>query len=329
MIARIGPVPRAPVIDLEGLGSIAVAGVDFDQARWPAGVTLEQAFSAYLREHVALKPKTEKRIRNDIKRASQSAREAFRILDPQTEIESLTRNDGRTYAQQRMAEGVVAASARRELSVISAAMLHAKKEGRVAKISALWKPEPAAARLMFLTRDEYQRLLKLPMSRRMRIFWLLAFGTGARAEAIEEATWDQIDWDARTIDYRKKGVVYKNKRRVVAPLNSRLVERLRGYYEIRDPADPYIIGRGNPRKNAFATTYHEASRCVKSLGIYKPGLARHVARHSYATWLLQERVPIAEVAALLGDQVSMIERHYGHLMAGDLHRAAAALERIG
>jgi hypothetical protein len=40
MIARIGPVPRAPVIDLEGLGSIAVAGVDFDQARWPAGVTL-------------------------------------------------------------------------------------------------------------------------------------------------------------------------------------------------------------------------------------------------------------------------------------------------
>jgi integrase len=313
-VVRIGNVSRTPVIELEGMGEVARVGEDFDQAPWPTGVTLEQSFSAYLREHVALKPKTPKRIANDLKRASQSARDAFRILDPQTLVESLTRNHGRIYSQQRTVDGVSGASARRELSVISAAIFHAKKEGRIATAPALWKPEPASPRVMFLTPEDYGRLMRLPMTRRMRIFWLLAFGTGARSEAIQELTWDRIDWERKVVDYRVPNTVYKNKRRVVAPLNSKLLERLRNFYELRDPSDPYVIGKGRPRTNAFATVYHEASRCIKALGIYKPGMARH----TFVTWLLQERVRIERVAQLIGDNVSMVERTYGHLAPEDL-----------
>lgn len=332
-VSRIGIVPRTPVIDLEGFAlpfeqQIAQLGADFVQAPWPEGVTILDGFRSYAVEHVALKDKPPKRIRNDLKRMGQAAMEAFRIFGPQKELEALTRNDGRTFAQVRMSEGVCAASARRELSVISAAALHAKKEGRVAKLASLWKPEPAEPRVMFLTVEQYRGLMALDLDRRTCLFFRLAFETGARSEAIEEAQWSQIDWEARTIEYRHAGVKYKNKRRVCSALNAKLVETLREAYQTRDPADPYIIGRGKPRKNAVATTYHSCVRAMKKLGIYKKGLARHVARHSFATWLIQARVPIAEVAAMLGDNVSMVEKHYSHLMPKDLHRAASILASI-
>jgi hypothetical protein len=76
-VVRIGIVSRTPVIELEGMGEVARVGEDFDQAPWPTGVTLEQSFSAYLREHVALKPKTPKRIANVLKRASHSSSRLF------------------------------------------------------------------------------------------------------------------------------------------------------------------------------------------------------------------------------------------------------------
>lgn len=59
--------------------------------------------------------------------------------------------------------------------------------------------------------------------------------------------------------------------------------------------------------------------------IRETGVARHVARHTYATWLLQARVPIAEVAALLGDSVLMVERVYSHIQPSDLFLAANAV----
>jgi integrase len=50
-----------------------------------------------------------------------------------------------------------------------------------------------------------------------QLFWLLAFGTGARTEAMLDLEWDRVDLVRRTIDYRVPGVVYKNKRRAVRP----------------------------------------------------------------------------------------------------------------
>jgi integrase len=191
-------------------------------------------------------------------------------------------------------------------------------------VEPMWLPEPATARPHWITREKYAELMeRVKMSERIRRFWLLAFGTGARSEAIEEATWDRFDRADRTIDYNVPGVIYKNKKRVVAPLNDQLFATFDALYSERTPGDPYIITRGRPRVNDFATTYHEANRCMHDLGVKKPGVARHIARHSFVTWLLRARVPIYEVALLVGDRVSMIEKVYSHVIPRDLRQAAA------
>lgn len=274
-------------------------------------MTIERAMRDYIHEHAIPRGL-------DVKRLTSTALDLFRIWGPETPVIDLTRGHGRTYTEQRMKEGVVGATVRRELTFAAAAMNHAHREGRVDKVPKLYKPDGSPPRLRFLTREEYRVLMAVKMPKRIRLFFLLAFGTGARAEAIEEATWERLDWNAHTLDYRVPGVIYRNKRRVVAPLNDDLYRRLRSYHESRDQDDPTIIGRGNPRRNAQATTYHGARKALAAIGIRETGVARHVARHTYATWLLQADVPIAKVAALLGDSVLMIERTYGHLQSTDL-----------
>lgn len=286
----------------------------------------------YVQEHTLTKRKPLDKLRRDAKRVGQTVNTLSQLVPLHADLtQAVTRNTGREYWALRQAQGVTSSSARRELTVLRTIMGHAKREGRIDSVPAIWVPDPSPARLMFLTPEQYAALMRLPMTRRTRLFWLLAFGTGARSEAIEELTWQRVDFARRTADYRVEGAVYKNKRRVVAPLNSRLVERLRNFYEIRDPSDPLVIGRGKPRKNAQATTYHECSRCIKALGIYKPGMARHVARHTFVTWLLQARVSTDRVAELIGDDPKMIRQVYGHLAPEDLmddtERVLRVLER--
>jgi integrase len=52
----------------------------------------------------------------------------------------------------------------------------------------------------------------------------------------------------------------------------------------------------------------------------------HILRHSRATHLLQDGVPIYDVARLLGDTVATVERVYGHHSADYL---AAAIDVAG
>jgi integrase len=52
----------------------------------------------------------------------------------------------------------------------------------------------------------------------------------------------------------------------------------------------------------------------------------HVSRHSFASWLVQDGVPLKTVAALLGHTSTvMIEWHYGHLSPD---QTAKAVERL-
>lgn len=272
----------------------------------------------YVGQHTLMKQKPPERLRRDAKRVAQTVATLSIVVPLDGDVMKINRGTGIEYTQLRLADGVSTASIRRELTVLGSILNHAVKWERLPKAPKIFKPETSAPRLMFLTREQHAELLRLPMSRRMKLFWMLAFGTGARSEAIEEATWDRINWTDRTLDYRVPGVLYKNKRRVVAPLNSKLFARLQHYYTIRDESDPYIIGRGKPRKNKVSTTYHEAARCMEAIGLTDDGIARHIARHTFATWLLQARVPLNRVAHLLGDKASMVESTYGHLAPSDL-----------
>lgn len=58
-------------------------------------------------------------------------------------------------------------------------------------------------------------------------------------------------------------------------------------------------------------------------------VAPHALRHSYASWLVQDGVPMREVQRLLGHTSITTTERYSHWAPGVTDRALAALERGG
>jgi integrase len=87
---------------------------------------------------------------------------------------------------------------------------------------------------------------------------------------------------------------------------------------------PFVVNRKGKRYSQ-GSLYHECKKDLAKIGIKERGVARHVARHTVATWMLRgdkERgippAPIHRVALMLGDTITMIERTYAHVLPTDL-----------
>lgn len=56
------------------------------------------------------------------------------------------------------------------------------------------------------------------------------------------------------------------------------------------------------------------------------GITAHTMRHTLASWLAQSDVQLLKIAAILGDTVETVSKHYAHLLPRDLDQA---INRIG
>lgn len=285
------------------------------------GLTLFGVMYDYLHEHAI--PSTA-----DARRASQGAWEWVKVLGPDFPVEKITRSDGRKVIEALRLRGLKPGSVKRVMSVGIAALHHAKKEGRLKEVPKFPKVAAGEPRVRWLSREEHRRIMNAPKPPRLHRFYVIAFATGARSEAIEQLTWDRVDFRNRTIDFRIPGKDHKNKRRAVVPISDSLLVRLEAMHAKR--TDEYVIGAGPSGRPT--TTYHHAKQLLRELGIDEHGVARHVARHTVASWMLQgdkERgippAPIQHVARMLGDTVAMIDKTYGHLSQEHLREASRML----
>ena len=150
----------------------------------------------------------------------------------------------------------------------------------------------------------------------MRAFVALGLMTAARAGAILDLTWDRVDLDRGIIDY---GPGHGNKRRAIVPCNDELTTLLRALKELAC-TDAVIERHGKPVraiKKGFAAACRRAGLS---------GVTPHIMRHSAATWLAMDDVPMREIARLLGDEEATVERVYAKHSPSYLRRAASALQ---
>ncbi len=264
----------------------------------PEVLMLGNAMQFYVREHLIADGRTHKRM-------TTIAKHAFRIWGPEMDVTKFDRAATRFYISARESEGAKGATIRRELALVQACLNHNVREERIKGVVRFVKPRQSAPRMRWLTREEYRQLMLQPMPHRIRMFLLMAFGTGARSEAIQELTWDRINWTAQTIDFRVPGVIYRNKRRVVAPIGDALFRRLEAAYA-RPGRDDFVIGAGG-------NTYRKVKALMRAIGINETGIARHVARHTFSSWLIQAGASYAKIGVLIGDSALQIEKTYGHM----------------
>ena len=198
-------------------------------------------------------------------------------------------------------------------------------EPRALKIVRL--PDASEPRDRWLTRAETERLRAAArqlrrgtrLSRGER-FLALALETGARKQAILDLTWDRVDFEIGVVHYDVPGRKKTKKRRTTVPMSSTLRAVLEQAAAERE-GDLVLDNKGA----IWATIQH----IVRAAGLAPPqkvgggrkpkasGIGPHTFRHTFATLLARDGVPLFKIAKLLGDTIATVERTYAKHAPGD------------
>jgi integrase len=125
-----------------------------------------------------------------------------------------------------------------------------------------------------------------------------------------------VDFKRGVIDY---GLGHGNKRRATVRLNKQALDALKAAKELA--CSEYLIEyHGRPLK----TVKKGFTAACKRAGIV--GVTPHILRHSGATWMALDGVPLSEIAAVLGDREATVERVYRKFTPEYQVRATDALQ---
>lgn len=185
-------------------------------------------------------------------------------------------------------------------------------------------PENSPPRHRWLRAEEITRLMTSVvewrtggrLSRVERFLWL-ALETAARLTAILQLTWDRVDFELNTITYNVPGRRITKKRRATVPISTALRPILLRAYAERDGD---LVCDYAAAKSVWRVVQAVAKHAKVA------GVSPHVMRHTAATHMLRNGVPIWRVAKILGDTVASVEKVYGHHVPDEL--AVAAVDSI-
>jgi len=223
--------------------------------------------------------------------------------------------DCRTYAKDRAKEKAAPSTIRQELSLLRACLNLRYGKGN----TNIWLPPASAPRTRFLTKEDAERLLEAVTTPHVRLFIILAISTGARAQAILEAEWSQIDFNTNTINFLPPGRDQTSKLRVTVPLNRRALAALTEAHAVAQ--SDRVIEYGS---RGIANIRWAIKRAAERSGV---PCSPHVFRHTAGVWMAQADVPMQKIAQYLGHSTSTVtERVYARYSPSFMKDAADALD---
>ena len=140
--------------------------------------------------------------------------------------------------------------------------------------------------------------------------------------ALLDLKWNRIDLERGIIRLHDPDRPKTNKTRAVVPMNQTARRALEQALE--GSTNDYVVSWGGGKLNSIKKAMKGAG---ERAGL--PWVTAHVFRHSAATWMAEEGVPMAEIAQFLGHADSRLtERIYARFSPKFLGKAAAALDFI-
>lgn len=220
-------------------------------------------------------------------------------------VSDISASSTRAYIAHRNA-GVCS---RRELAFLNAAIQHWKANHApmmaTPKIKLPAKPEP---RQDFMTRGQAARFLwKARRTPHLCRFFLIGWYTGSRRSVITGLKWSMVDLDSGVMRRKERNAVKTKKRSPPVKIGKRLLAHLRRWRRLDGGAVSYIVNfRG--KQIARPVSSWERIRIAAKLPEY---VTPHILRHSRATHMLAQGVPIWEAANYLGMSVKVLVDVYG------------------
>lgn len=267
-------------------------------------------------------------------------------LEPQwsdVAIGSITRQDVKDWIAQMKRDGVSDAHRQRIVHLFSASMNSAVDAEIIPAnpASRLKLVGSAPAQERYLTRDEYSAIrAQLPTVRDQLIADVLVH-TGMRWGEVAGLHIARLDLNRSTVrvvetfdETANKVKAYPKGRKVRdVPLTPDLVEAFDGHTAKGTCGIEHGTGRcvgtlaltaaeGGPLRNHnWANRVWRPAVTAAGVGHVRP----HDCRHTYASWLLQEGISLAEVGRLLGHVSAQTTQRYAHLAETPSAAVLAAL----
>lgn len=234
-------------------------------------------------------------------------------------FDGLTANDisreiCRRYAEDRRASGISDGTILRDLKILKAACSwHDSKHGGV-----FWYPQEPEPRDRHLSKEEVVNLIECAEAAHVKLFLELAYATAARAGALYDLTWLQVNLeDGGHIYLGRKA---NGKKRATVPLTKRLHAALEAAAKVRESSH-VLEYAGKPIKSV-RTGFEAACRRagIKSFRI-------HDMRHTAAVHMAGGGVPMEKIQQYLGhSNIGTTIRIYARYQPEHLRDAADALE---
>lgn len=237
------------------------------------------------------------------------------------------------YEAQRLCGQIgrkaVSSTTRRELGALLAAIRfctvgHARSV-HPDDVPRIKLPLQGAPRDRWLKEEEVERFFAAMRAQREghRIsrherFAAIALATGARHSAIVQLTWDRVDFDARSIDFRDPKLRETRKKRAVVPISDELQALLVQAFAER--TGNFVLDHPGEVKSSI-------TRAAARAGL--TGITPNVFRHTAASHLARGGTPLWIVAKLLGNSVRMVDRVYAKWAPDDLRVAANKIKLGG
>lgn len=214
--------------------------------------------------------------------------------------------------------GRAPSTVRSEVAILDTALKWAVRMKMLDEAPYIPLPQGSPPRELWITRKEADRLVQAAGSFHIELFIMIAKNTAARAGAILGLKWEQVK--GGRIDFNEPGKPRTRKKRAEVPVTPELTKALG---EARMGArTPFVIEYAGKPVRSIKKGFHRAAVRAKL-----PDVSPHVLRHSVATWLAGDGVPMEQIAAMLGNSVKMVERVYAKFTPGYLDKAMKSLGR--
>jgi integrase len=181
------------------------------------------------------------------------------------------------------------------------------------------------SRVRFLSRGangEYERLTKAIRGKYPEHLpeFIFALNTGLRLSSQYGATYGMIDWTRNVLDLPRT----KNDEPIHVPLNDTVLQTLRSLPSWQERKGPIFRNQRRPEEPVLSND-HWFKPALKAAGIRD--FRWHDIRHTFASWLVQDGVPLDRLSKLLGHKSLTMTMRYAHLAPNQLHEDVALLTR--
>lgn len=209
-----------------------------------------------------------------------------------------------------------------------------------------WAPIETT-RHRFLTWEEFERLLAVS-SPEMRAHWATLVLSGLRIGELIHLPPGHVHLPTHLHVGPIGGWVpkgYPRYRHGVrdVPLHRALVPVLEQYAERHAGRESFFVNPRTGSRWSVEALRRQFSRDAEAAGLVAgawtagpggmkrkgTGVTPHTCRHTLASWLAQDDVQLMKIAAIIGDTVATVERHYAHLLPRDLGQALNRLGKSG